>query len=200
MSFIRSIREVSEGRFLSFPVATFPKSPIHEEFPVLISDPILEEDQFFVGLFTHENRDDILSLTDLDEIRKLKFVVVENWPIDIQVLEERGFTTILAADWGSALRIIKAGRGDVLMQPFGSGPTMSFTDDASGETFIPIPNIKMPFNHSRNYMVSPNHPDGEEFLKYLNEGIRIMKENGRLEEYFIAAGVIDPRIADFDEL
>lgn len=199
VTFARLIAEIDSGRMLSYPVATFPEL-VRDDSNVLLSDPILGPDEFYVGLYTHESRRDILEITDLDQIRKLRFVVASNWDIDRQVLAERGFTTVTGADFESALRMLWAGRADVMLQPFATGPGMSFLDAESGESFYPIAGVKMLFPHGRAYMVSATHPQSAEFLGYLNAGLHIMRARGQLRTYLEKAGVIDRRIAGFRDL
>ncbi|MFV0291906.1 MAG: hypothetical protein ACK5II_01215 [Paracoccus sp. (in: a-proteobacteria)] len=199
VNFARSVAEISSGRILSFPAATFPEL-VRDNPNILLSEPILLSDEFYVGLFTHSNRKDILALTDLDKIRNLRFVTVHNWDIDQKILADRGFREVRAANWKSAMRMLQVGRADVIMQPFGTGPDMSFIDSASNERFYPIPGVKLLFPYGRAYMVSARHPRSSEFLGYLNTGIRKMKASGLLQAHLMAAGVISPRIDGLQEL
>ncbi len=200
-SFARSIQTVSSGANPSFPIAIFDTKDSLALKDTLLSDPITKEDEFFVGLYTHEDRSDILSLSDLSEIRELEFVVAENWFADIEVLEKRNFNTNVVGGWASILRSIESSRGDVIMQPFSGTEDMSFTDEITGKRFLPIPGIKLAFSHARRYMVSETHPQGgQKFVDTINAGLKVLREKGVIEDYMTKAGVFDPRIAEFEEL
>lgn len=200
LTYARAVEEVAAGRAMSFPAATFNSPQLEQRESILLSDPLVDESEFFVGLYTHESRTDVLELTDIDDIRALRFVVGASWATDVQVLEDRGFQIVKGVEWTSMLKMLEAGRADVIMQPFASNADMSFTDVNVEGRFLPVPNVKLSFPFSRHYIVSAEHPDGPDFLKALNNGLAILRDNGELRRLLIAAGVINPRTEAFEQL
>lgn len=195
----RSIANVKAGRDLSHPIAGFDNDPRYAE-GLLLSRPILSADEFFVGLYTDANRDDVLSLTDPEDIRALNFAVADTWVIDNLVIDSYGFTKTQVDSMDAILGLITLGRADVIMQPFNASPDFSFSYEDTGETYKPIPNIKLRFGSGRRYFVSAAHPQGEEFLNCLNAGLTKLDESGFLAQANIDAGVTDTRVADWQIL
>ena len=193
---VRSIALVARGSYMAYPSATWRGDPNLTD-DVALREPILDASDMFVGLYAHIDRADVLSITDLDAIRKLRFVIGERWKIDQSVLDAQGLDYTTADKWENALLMLKAGRGDVMMQPFTPKEDFSFTEASLGETYRPIPGVKMRFPFSRNYYVSKTHPDGPDFLAALNRGLRTLRDRGFLRHGHIASGVIDPRVADW---
>ncbi len=194
----RSIAQVQMGELVSHPITIFEgDSRITDD--LYTSDPILNADEFFVGLYTHESRAEVLNKTTEEEIRKLNFIAGHDWEIDNKILDHFGLTHIMADDWASVIFMLIDGRADVVMQPFFASEDFGFDEEQGTEHFIPIPGVKMPFPHGRVYFVSKKHPDGAEFITYLNKGIEELRANGdllrRAHEW---AGVINERTNDFE--
>lgn len=198
----RSIEEVREGKEISHPITVFSGDSRVAE-GVYLSETILDPEDFFVGLYTHEGREEILSLTDLDLIKDLNFSVGRDWEIDNKVLDEKGLKKTQADHWGSVIFMLISGRADVIMQPFFNSDDLSFTEaisegDMGEQKFLPIPNVKMEFPQGRVYFVSKNDPRGPALLEALNRGILELKSRDdflrRAHEW---AGVINPATNDF---
>ena len=189
---IRAIADVRAGRVVAHPVAGFSNDPRYTE-GVWLSEPILAKNDFHVGLYTHASRQSILSIEDPEQVRNLKFTVGRSWVVDNKVIDTFGFAKLPADNWVGALKMLRAGRADVIMQPFVATPDFSFTDAESGERFLPIQGIKLLFGAARQYFVSKKHPDGAFFLENLNAGIKKMQTSGLTERANIAAGLLNPR-------
>ncbi|WP_150525094.1 hypothetical protein [Roseibium sediminis] len=196
-SHARAIAEVKAGREISHPVAGFDSDPRYAE-GIYLSVPILNADEFYVGLYTHSERQDILSLRDKEAIHNLRYTASESWVVDMQVLRSYRFHVVPAFSWQSAIDMIRFERADIILQPVSPEPDFHFTIDDEGNRFLPIPGVKLNFPAGRRYFVSRNHPDGAEFLEVLNRGLQKLESSGYLRKGQIAAGVIDPRIKDWE--
>lgn len=195
----RTLIDLQQGRLLASPVAGF-RSDSRVVGDVHVSDAVLEDDAFKVGVYTHVSRADVLAIRDPAAVRQLTFVVVESWEVDLRVLTERKLRHVKAVNWSSALRMLEAGRADAILQPFSNRADMSFDEPSLGLQFKPIPGMKMNFGHGRYYFVSRHHPDGEWFVERLNAGLRRLKADGRLQALRVASGVEDARLKDFVEI
>ncbi|TRD22766.1 ABC transporter substrate-binding protein [Palleronia caenipelagi] len=191
----RTIQQIREGATLTHGVAGFSDDSRYRD-DVWLSDPILSADDFYVGLYTHDARAEVLATEDDEDLKNLRYAVGRHWEIDNLVLERNGLTAIPADNWESLVQMIIRGRADVVMQPFQTGPGMSFEEIAIGETFLPIPGVKMKFGQGRHFVVSKTHPDGEAFLAALNQGIKILQQDGLLNEIMTNAGVVNPNAED----
>ncbi|MGH1576480.1 hypothetical protein [Planktotalea sp.] len=199
-SHARSLEQIRLSQQVSHGVASFLTDSRANADGILLSEPILAADEFFVGLYTHEARSDILELDDPDELKQLRFGVSRNWEIDRKVLADRNLIEVTADGWNNLMVMVANKRADVIMQPFTAEEDFSFTDSGQGLKLLPIPNYKMLFGDGRSYTISSTHPNGEEFLTALNKGIRLLRENGTIHEFMVNSGVINERVEDFVEL
>ena len=195
-SHARAIVEVKAGRDISHPVAGFDTDPRYAD-GVYLSAPILNADEFFVGLYTYSERKDILDLRDQEAIRALRYAASESWVVDMQVLRSYDFKVVPGVSCQSAIHMIRFKRADIILQPVSPEADFHFTIDDEGNHFLPIPGVKLNFPAGRRYFVSRNHPDGVAFLEVLNRGLLKLEASGYLRKGQVAAGVIDPRIADW---
>lgn len=195
----RTLVDLLEGRLLASPVAGF-RSDARMLHGVHVSEPVLDDDAFKVGVYTHASRSDVLAIRDPADVRRLTFVVVESWDVDIRVLNEKGLRFVKAANWLSALRMLEASRADAILQPFSSRDDMSFDEPQLGLRFKPVPGMKLNFGHGRHYFVSRQHPQGAWLIERLNAGLRILKASGQLKTLSVLSGVEDPRVRHFQEV
>lgn len=195
----RTLVDLREGRLLASPVAGF-RTDSRVLGEVHVSDPVLDDDAFKVGIYTHESRADLLAITDPAAVRRLTFVAVESWETDLRVLAEKKLKHVKAVNWMSALKMLEAGRADAILQPFSNRDDMSFDEPALGLRFKPIPGMKMNFGHGRYYFVSRHHPDGAWFIERMNAGLRRLEADGRLKALRVASGVEDVRLKGFVEI
>ena len=193
---VRAIADVRAGREVAHPVAGFSNDPRYLD-GVSLSEAILPASDFHVGLYTHENRHDILSIDDPAQVRDLRFTAGRSWVVDNQVIDQYGFRKVVADGWSSAIKMIAASRADVIMQPISSQPDFSITDSKTGEKLLPIPSIKLLFGAARQYFVSELHPDGSFLLEHLNAGIKKLSDSGLLTSANIGSGLLNPMTQDW---
>lgn len=193
----RSIELVRTGLELSHPISVFSDDSRVQD-GVYLSETILDPDKFFVGLYTHSDRAEVLGAKSAKEIAEMRFVAGHDWEIDNKIIDNMGVPHLYADTWNNLLSMLEIGRADVVMQPFQATDDLGFVDSESGEKFMPIPDVKMPFNQGRRYFVSKVHPDGEMFLESLNQGIALLEQKDnilyRAHEW---AGVINPETEDY---
>lgn len=189
----RAITNVRSGRWIAHPIAGFPNdNRLNKD--LYHSEPILRPEEFFVGLYTHSKREDILALKEIKKIKKLRFITVGTWKVDRQLIRNMGFKLVTADHWHNLLKMIQANRADIVLQPFSSRKNFAFEAGNPSQTFVPIRNIKISFGQGRIYFVSRKHPEGKKFLTHLNRGLRILRKNGFLRKANENAGVINPKI------
>lgn len=195
----RTIEQVRNGFDITHGIAGFTDDSRYTE-GIMMSEPILAPEEFYVGFYTHDQREEILGITDVEAIRKLRFAVGRSWEIDNKVLSENALRVVGADSWDNLIFMIVNNRADVVLQPFIAGNDLAFYDIYSDSTFVPIPNFRMLFGQGRHYIVSKRHPDGEEFMAALNRGLKILREDGTLRRAMIYAGVINEQTESFKEV
>lgn len=190
----RMLADVKSGRSLASAVGGF-RTDSRMNRDVYVSEAVLDDTAFKVGLFTHSARKEVLAIHDPEVAMKLVFVAVGSWDVDLQVLRSHGVQVVTAPRWPSALKMLEAGRADVMLQPFSNRPDFSFDNPEGTQRFLPLPGLKMNFGHGRYYFVSQKHPDGAWFIERLNAGLRKLKASGQLAALHRAAGLVDERLA-----
>jgi hypothetical protein len=188
----RSLADVVSGRQPSDPVAGF-ASDVRYTDQIAFSDEILGADGFVVGFYTHRSRADVLGLRSADALRQLRFAVGAHWQVDRQVLARRGWQAVPADDWPSALRQIRAGRADVILQPFGARADLALASQGLEAEFVPVPGFRMVFGHARHFAFSIRHPDGAALMTHFNRGLAQLRRDGRLDALWRAAGLYNPQ-------
>lgn len=195
----RTLEQIRRGVEISHPIAGFESDPRYDE-NIILSEPILTSEEFFVGLYVHEDRKDLLALTNPDDIHALRYVVSEHWEVDKSVINHYGFNMVTGQSWNEIIQFLVAERGDVILQPFTAEADMSFTDTVIDAKFVPIPNVKLAFPFGRYYTVSRKFEGSEDFVEALNKGIKMLRDDGTLYRANIHAGITNPKIEDFTEL
>lgn len=192
----RAIVQVKKGLVISHPISGM-GGDLRLQDGVYLSTPILDESDFYVGLYTDEKRTDLFAVTDPKRVKNLRFAVVHNWEVDRRLIQDRRLSMVETDDWLSLLKMIVASRADIILQPFSSAPDLSFIDSVLNKKFKPLPGIKMKFGQSRQYFVSKLDPHGESFLSALNDGIQQFKESGLLRMLQVQSGVINPNVENW---
>jgi hypothetical protein len=192
----RSLADVVSGRQASDPVAGF-ASDVRYTDQIAFSDEILGADGFVVGFYTHRSRADVLGLRSADALRRLRFAVGAHWQVDRQVLARRGWQAVPADDWPSALRQIRAGRADVILQPFAARADLALASQGLEAEFVPVPGFRAVFGHARHFAFSTRHPDGPALRTHFNRGLALLRQDGRLAALWRAAGVDNPQTASW---
>lgn len=192
----RSIEQVRRGMEISHGIAGFTDDSRFTD-DIALSKPILKGEDFYVGFYTHEGRDEILSLSTDEQISQLRLGVGLHWEIDNLVLARNKLQAVTTDTWNSLVQLLENGRADAVLQPFISGDDLAFVDGVTKLRLIPIPGVKLRFGQGRHYFVSMRHPDGPEFLAALNKGLDMLEDNGTLQRAMEFAGVINTSTTDY---
>lgn len=195
----RTIAEIAAGRQLSDPIAGFRQDSRYGD-GVWFSDPILDGDDFLVGIYTHHSRTDVLNQQDASRLRDLTYVIARGWEVDRKVLKAKGLRWVEADNWTSALRLIEARRADAILQPFSTQARRALGADGYEASFLPVPGFMMRFGHGRHFTVSKKHPQGAEFLQQIDTGLRALRESGFVQRLWLASGVIHADARQFQEV
>ncbi len=196
MTYGDKIEKVRTGEFLSDPEAGISADKLLFE-EIWFTEPIISGDEFEVGFYVHSEREDLLQLTEFEDIAKLRFAVVEGWQLDRDVLAKYKFETVLAKNWEHLNRLLINGEADVVLQPFQPTDDLGYLEATTNAYFLPLKNIKLPFGFGRQYFVSKNSENGKEFLTYLNKGIRELRNSGYLTVALKNAGIIVEEAENF---
>lgn len=163
---------------------------------VYITEAIVREGEFVVGLYTSPNNKRALAVSDKEGLKELSAVSTRQWRSDWRTL--KGLQLRWVYDtflWPMMVKMVWAGRADITLAPFQPNESMSIISDDI--TLVPIPNIKVALQGSRHWIISRQHPQGKEIFSALRKGVKIMRKGGRITRAYIECGFFDPRVENW---
>lgn len=167
-----------------------------KDFPDLLrSADVIREGEFEVGLFTTENRTDILNKRSLAEFQQLNGVTVLNWSGDIRTMESLGLKQVLFAPRRDLLAgMIENRRADF---------TFSYLKEEIvtriGGKLVRIPGVKASFIGARAFMIAPARKDILSAVNLYLTGQRAQASD-QIRQAFIHAGFIAPEYSNWLDL
>ncbi|MBB2486208.1 ABC transporter substrate-binding protein [Mitsuaria sp. WAJ17] len=174
-----------------------------EDFPqsdgLLFSDPVLDEGEFEVGLYTTPDHERALSARSLRELQGLRVLSNRSWRVDWLTLEQLGFTDLQhVASWNLMPRMLQQGRADLLLAPFQPTPDLSMT--VEGVRLVPVPGLKLRMRGTRHFLVSHTHPLGPRLREQLNAGLARLRQQGLVRRAYEQCGFFNARVAGWTRL
>ena len=195
-NYFRSIRNVVEGKTLSISGTIWLQDLDQVKDRVFISPAVVRDGEFLVGIYTSPHNQRALGSKTLAELTQLRVVSSRQWKPDLQTLQALGFHNIMyTPNWVNMARMLKVGRVDLTLAPFGMSPDLHIQVD--GIELVPIPGVKMIIAGSRHWPVSQQHPYGAEFSEALNKGIAILRERGTIERAYRESGFFHSEVASW---
>lgn len=195
-NYFRSIRNVVEGKTITMSGTIWLQDLDRVKDRVFISQPLVRDGEFIVGLYTSPNNQRALESHSLNELTQLRVVSSSQWKSDLYALENLGFHKIMyTPNWVNMARMINAGRVDLTMAPFGFTPNMHiWVEDIELE---PIQGVKVMIPGSRHWPVSRKHPQGKEFYSALTKGLELLRDQGTIEQAYRECGFFHPDTTDW---
>lgn len=133
------------------------------------------------------------AVADRAGIAGLRAVVDPTWRPDVATWRALAPSAVLQAPgWTSMVRMVEAGRADVLLAPFQPTPDLSLS--AEGVRLVPIPGLKAALAGSRHWAVSSAHPHGAAVQAALQRGVALLRERGDLPRAYRECGFADERV------
>jgi len=164
-----------------------------------VSESIIENGQFEAGIYTILENQKALSAKTLLDVRSLTAVSSKAWIIDWQTLNAMEMSSLInTVKWTSMVKMVAKGRADFLLAPFQPSVDMSFTPE--GIHLVPVPGIKIGLQGTRHFAVSKRHPKGKEVIKALDEGIKLMKEQGIVDKAYRDAGFFNTKVKEWKKI
>lgn len=194
----RALAEAIAGR-LDLPSQTVWSSELDRHAEALLrSAAVVQRGEWQVGLYTTENRADVLAVRSVEELQGLVGAAPRNWVEDWQALGTIGLKDILdvqVSDIDTILQMIHAGRADVTLRQFSPAPDLGWHSSYSPARILPIPNFKVALGTSRHFALSRARPDAAMLVRQLDAGIAELRRRGAIAQVFRAIGLFEPRVA-----
>ena len=195
----RIVREVGKGAAVMAVNSTWLYEVADRHQQYWLTEPVIHNGEFEAGLYTLAENQSILAMNSWAEIRSLSAISNKQWQADWKTLSEMKFAELQdVAKWGTMVKMVIAGRADLLLAPFQATEDFSFT--SQGHKFLPIPGIKLGLNGTRHFIVSRSHPEGERVYHALQIGIGKLQQAGTFEKAYRESGFLNTRVSEWKRL
>lgn len=189
-NYIRALSEASKAN-VTMPAETAWKNEV-DESNFYISDPIFEVGTIELGVYALPTNLSIMKINSLDELKKYKAVSSDSWVVDWATLKAMDVKVYSVPKLDLMFKFIKAGRADFLLNEFSSEKDLSM--EIEGIRLAPIPNIKVVLQESRHFIVSKKAPNAEKIFQALQKGLKELRLEGTILNYFEKSGIINSRV------
>lgn len=148
------------------------------------SAPLIESGKFSKGFYTTKQLADDLAKSF--DVKDLLMVTNQNWSRDLYKLNCTGGNVLHVNRYQQMFNMIDKGRADVILYPFSNQDDL--TRHQFKVTLYPVKGIKVVFDESLEFAVNDNSAFGKEVLIALNDGLKILKENGVINKAYKRLG------------
>ncbi|GEK11006.1 hypothetical protein [Pseudoalteromonas peptidolytica] len=162
---------------------------------LFISEPIVEVGEYEAGLYVTK-RNVALQQTPLSQLRQLDVVSNPRWAVDWRALMNTDLHMVsFIGPWETMLEMVESNVVDTMLINFSVSDSLVLTFE--GKEYVPIEDIKVVLPDSRHFVVSKNHPEGEQIFAALNRGLHVLKQRGIIKRALTESGFINKRVANW---
>lgn len=166
---------------------------------VYISSPMIDVGDYEAGIFVAKDHIEQFHVHSLTDLRKLSFVSSRDWLVDWQTLSDiRGKPLTHEGDWIAMAKMVNLGWVDAMLIPFTT--TAPYVYQGPGYQLQALPNVKIALNDSRHFVVSKQHPLGEQTFAALQRGLQLLRERGEIRAAYQKCGFLNADVASWTVL
>ena len=156
---------------------------------VFISQAVIRRGEYYAGIFASPTHPSIFSLKNVDELERYTAVSTPRWRTDWKTLSDLPIKALFEEDsWVSQARMVEKQLVDFFLMPFHATVTDTYTMDSV--TLKPVKGIAVLLDDSRHFVISRQHPRGEEAYNAIEKGLSRMREEGRISRAYREAGFL----------
>lgn len=194
----RALSEAVAGR-IDLPTQSVWAAEIAEHADALLSsEPLIAPGEWVVGLYTTQNRADVLAADSPEKVRRLVAAAPRGWVEDWRALETLGLRGLIDVQENQRIpAMIAAGHADFTLRNFSANPDMGHALVDPPLRMLPIRGVKLGFPTSRHFAISRARPDAEALKAALDRGIAALRASGALDRVMAAVGLRDARVKDW---
>src|SRR5690554_4547629 len=112
-TYLRTLRQIADGRFIASGSLVWYSNVLDSPDLFHISQPIVEEGKFIVGIYVSADNQQALNTRNLNDLRALRAVTTTQWEADIALLKSLGIKQVYHTDdWVHIVRMLNVGRAD----------------------------------------------------------------------------------------
>ena len=189
------IAAIVDGSILMYGRSMWLETSVDYQGSLYISEPVIQNGEFEAGLYFNATNTH-LSHTSVDNLEQLKVVSNPRWRADWRALLNTPMTVVnFIGPWENMLAMVDANIVDVMLINFSVSQNLELS--FMNKRYSPIQNLKVVLPDSRHFVVSKNHPKGEEVFNALEKGLKIMRDTGKLKRLYEQAGVFNQKVKDW---
>lgn len=158
---------------------------------VYVSEPVIRHGEYLAGIYSSPENHAMLQVKTLQQLRQFSGVSTPKWQTDWATMSALSLKELVREDeWLSQARMVHMRWVDFMLMPF--------FHDTNGLYQLEqirlkvIPGVAILLNDSRHFVISKAHPDGQSASAALNRGLKLLRENGRIEKLYTQAGFMLP--------
>lgn len=169
----------------------------HQE-NLYITEPLIRRGEYFVGFYTSPENKKALAATP-ETLSQLTATSNNTWVQDWRALNSIGLKKVFhVASWIYMIKMVKNQQADIILSHFQPDERMRLMWE--GHNLIPIPNMKLSLPGSRHFIVSKKHPQGEKLYIALNKGIKVLRNQGKIQKAYMQAGIFNQKVENWTPL
>ncbi|MDZ7937514.1 MAG: hypothetical protein U5M53_04245 [Rhodoferax sp.] len=192
-SYQRSLVEVSIGRVAALGTSAW-QTDLQKTTPkVLLSEALIPEDEFRVGLYTVAGNRKALAAHTVQALRELRFVSNSDWSADWTTLQAMGLPNVAnIKTWRQMVYLVARGRADVLLAPFPNTPSLRLVFEDF--TLEPLEGRALALKGSR-HLAAANNVDGQRIANTVFPALAALGHSGALRRAYTECGFYNPQVA-----
>jgi len=175
-------------------ISTFIASEKSQPQVTYKSSTVLESGILKKGVYGLPSNEALMKIESMEDLKSLKGILVSSWNSDIETLENFGIKQLeLVPKYQTIFTRIAYRNTDYTLLDF---PYNKTPDNKpliryhNGIKLYPVPNTAIEIEGDRHFFISKKHPDGKRIFQALEKGLKTMKDEGIIEEYFRQINVI----------
>lgn len=198
-NYLRMLKMIEGGRVAASTNSVWLTDVETKKDKFYITQPVIEDGQFEAGLYTSENNEEALSVSNIDELRNMSVVSDDSWTPDWNTLKALQIDKLYSVKgWEFMVRMVASKRIDFLLAPFQASEDLSL--EVEGHRFLPVMDIKIGLKGTRHFIVSTKYGDAENLYAALVEGLKALKEKGVIDKAYRESGFYNQKVKDWKKL
>ncbi|MBB6522941.1 hypothetical protein [Pseudoteredinibacter isoporae] len=158
-----------------------------------VSDPIIRQGEFQLGLYSCGRP---MSIIDLSGLQQFRLSSHANWPMVTELLQSLEVADLsLSNDWNQIAKQSCAGASDLIAAPFTASADRPL--QYLEKLLSPVPGVKLKVSGTRHFIISRLHPKGKRTYFSLQRGMRKLRVKGNIARAMRQSGFLPQATANW---
>jgi hypothetical protein len=166
---------------------------------VYISSAVIERGDYVAAIFTSPHNQKTKSIRQLSDFSGLTAVSSRAFAEDWHLLEQLPLRELRDEyNWSSMAMLVSRGWVDFMLAPFPQHRPFGY--QAPGIELVAVEGVKVLLDDSRHFIVAKKHPLAEPVFAALQQGLAILRQQGKLTRAYQECGFFNPEITHWTVL